>query len=99
MKEGLEERKFTGSLARGIIISIVILILMTEIVTGIIGYIEFTVVLGEQYKKSSSMVAHTTYRMIDNADILHYLNTKTKDVPYLETERRLQKLADAASAE
>lgn len=96
MKEGLEERKFTGSLARGIIISIVILILMTEIVTGIIGYIEFTVVLGEQYKKSSSMVAHTTYRMIDNADILHYLNSKTKDVPYLETERRLQKLADAA---
>ena len=49
MKEGLEERKFTGSLARSIIFSIVILILMMEIVTGIIGYIEFTVVLGEQY--------------------------------------------------
>ena len=96
MKEGLEERKFTGSLARTIIISIVILILVTEIVTGIIGYIEFTVVLGEQYKETSSMVAHTTYRMIDNANILQYLNTNTKDYTYQETERRLQKLTDAS---
>ena len=96
MKKGLEERRFTGSLARSIIISIVILILVTQIISGIIGYIEFTVVLSEQYKKSSSMVAHTTYRMIDNGDILQYLNTKTEDTSYLETERRLQKLADAA---
>ena len=96
MKEGLQERKFTGSLARTIIISIVILILVTEIVSAIIGYIEFTVVLSEQYKKSSSMVAHTTYRMIDNVDILQCLKTKRKENAYLETERRLQKLADAA---
>ncbi len=96
MKKGPEERRFTGSLARSIIISIVILILVTEIISGIIGYIEFTVVLSEQYKKSSSMVAHTTYRMIDSSDILQYLNTKTEDDSYLETERRLQKLADAA---
>lgn len=96
MKEGHPERKFTGSLARTIISSVVILILVTDIVSGIIGYIEFTVVLGEQYKKSSSMVAHTTCRMFDNIDVLRYLETRSKDDTYLETERRLQKLADAA---